>query len=343
MNKNLYSFDPQNLYAVLKDSWQQAENAWKPIDLSGIDKDKINNIIVTGLGGSAISGDVLRNFLGSEMKKPLSVNRTYNLPPYADKNTLVIASSYSGNTEETISAFKSAIERGCVIIALTTGGEIEKLALENKIPVVKLQKGFQPRYALYNSFFTLLRVMQELNLAGPQDIVVLKIIQSLKKLGDEWSTEEGEACKFAGSLKGYTPVIYSVTDLNDSAGKRLKGQLNENSKVHAWMAEYPEMNHNEIVGWETVKGSGVKYKAVTIWDDEIFARIKKRIEIINNLLDGEKIDILKIQGKGDTFKERLLEILYFCDWVSYYLALLNEEDPAEIDFIHHLKNRMAED
>ena len=342
MNKTLYSFDTQNLYTVLKDSWQQVENAWKQINLPGIDIDKIDNIIVTGLGGSAISGDVLKNFLSRELKKSITVNRTYHIPPYAGRNTLVIASSYSGNTEETISAFKSGMEKGCRIIALTTGGEIEKLALENTIPVVKLQEGFQPRYALYNSFFTLLRVMQDLKFIDSQNEVVLKIIQSLKKFSEEWGSENGEAFRFADSLKSYIPVIYSVTDLNDSAGKRLKGQLNENSKVHAWMAEYPEMNHNEIVGWENVKGSGLKYKAVTILDDDIFSRIKKRIEIINNLLDGEKIDILKIQGKGDTFKERLIEILYFCDWVSYYLALLNEEDPAEIDFIHHLKNKMAE-
>ena len=343
MNKTLYSHDTKNLHAVIKDSWQQAENAWKSIDLSGIDTDNIDNIIVTGLGGSAISGDVLRNFLSSELKKPLIVNRTYNLPLFAGRNTLVIVSSYSGNTEETISAFKSAIERGCPAIALTTGGEIGRLANENRIPVVKLQEGFQPRYALYNSFFTLLRVIQELKLVPSQDAEAEKIIKLLKTLGEEWGSEEGDAFKTADSLKGYIPVIYSVTDLNDSAGKRFKGQLNENSKVHAWTAEYPEMNHNEIVGWERVQRSGLKYKALTLLDNEISSRIKKRIEIINKLLIGENIDILSIQGRSGTFKERLIEIIYFCDWVSYYLALLNEEDPGEIDFIHHLKNKMAED
>lgn len=342
MNKTLYSYDTKNLHDVLKDSWRQVEDAWRTIDLSGIDTDKIDNIIVTGLGGSAISGDVLRNFINSELKKPLIVNRTYNLPLYAGKNTLVIASSYSGNTEETISAFKSAIDRGCQAIALTTGGEIGRLARENNIPVVNLQDGFQPRYALYNSFFTLLRVMQELKLVVSQDVYVKKIVQLLKTSGEEWGSEKGDAYKTADSLKGYIPVIYSVTDLNDSAGKRFKGQLNENSKIHAWMAEYPEMNHNEIVGWESVKASGLKYKAVTLIDDEISLRIKKRIEIINKLLVGENIDILSIQGKSGTFKERLIEIIYFCDWVSYFLALLNEEDPAEIGFIYHLKNKMAE-
>ncbi len=343
MNKSLFSHDTKNLHKVITESWQQAENAWRNISLPVIDKDNIDHIIITGLGGSAISGDILRNFLNGELKKPVIVNRSYLLPSYAGANTLVIASSYSGNTEETISAFKSAVEKGCIVIALTTGGEIERLAVENKTTVIKLKPGFQPRYALYNSFFTLLRVIQELNLIESQDIVVKKIIQSLKKQGDELGIEDGDACKFAASLKGYIPVIYSVTDLNDSAGKRFKGQLNENSKIHAWMGEYPEMNHNEITGWESVKDSGLKYKIVTIWDDDIFLRIKKRIEIINKLLSGEKIDILKIQGKGETFKERLLDAVYFCDWVSYYLALLNEEDPGEIDFIHHLKNRMAED
>ncbi len=343
MSKTLYSVDSKNLHAVIKNSWQQAENAWKAIDLSGIDTDSIDNIIVTGLGGSAISGDVLRNFLNSELKKPLAVNRTYNLPLYAGKKTLVIVSSYSGNTEETISAFKTAIERGCPAIAITTGGEIERLASENRIPVVKLQHGFQPRYALYNSFFTLLRVMQDLQFVGSQDEAASGIIELLKKSGEVWGTESGEAYNTAVSMKGFIPVLYSVTDLNDSAGKRFKGQLNENSKVHAWMAEYPEMNHNEIVGWESVNGSGLKYKAITLIDDEICLRIKKRIEIINKLLVGENIDILSIQGKSNTFKERLIEVIYFCDWVSYYLALLNEEDPGEIDFIHHLKNKMAED
>ena len=162
MHNTLFNFDTKKLYKILADSWEQAENAWKPIHLKGFDCGKINKIIITGLGGSAISGDILKNFLHNELDKPVIINRTYSIPAYADRNTLVVASSYSGNTEETISAFKSALEKGCSVIALTTGGEIEKLAVENNIHVVKLQKGFQPRYALYNSFFTLLRVMQDI-------------------------------------------------------------------------------------------------------------------------------------------------------------------------------------
>jgi glucose/mannose-6-phosphate isomerase len=137
-------------------------------------------------------------------------------------------------------------------------------------------------------------------------------------------------------------VIYSIADFNDSVGKRFKCELNENSKGLAFAAEYPEMNYNEIVGWETVKESGIKYKIITIMDDDVSGRIKKRIEIVNDLLSKEGVDILSIKSASLTFKERLIEAVYFCDWVSYYLALLNKKDPGEIDFIHTLKKRMED-
>jgi glucose/mannose-6-phosphate isomerase len=342
MNNSLYSYDTEKLNNVLKLSWQQIEYAWKKIDLSSLNTGKINNIIITGLGGSAICGDILKNFLRNELDRPIEINRTYDLPIYAGKNTLVIVSSYSGNTEETIAALKSAIEKKCLIVVMTTGGEAENLARENNKCIVKLQKGFQPRFALYSSFFTLLRIMQDLNIIGSQDSVVVNIIDLLKRLSNNLESESGEAFKFAVSIKEYIPVIYSVTGFNDSAGKRFKCELNENSKVHAWVNEYPELNHNEIVGWETIKESGVKYINIIISDDEISPRIKKRIEIMNELLGKEGIDILNIKGNSITFKERLFEVIYFCDWVSYYLALLNKKDPGEIDFIHTLKKRMEE-
>ena len=338
----LYSYDSDNLHNVLKLSWQQIENAWKSIDLAALHNKKIDNIIITGLGGSAICGDILKNFLCNELSIPLAVNRTYDLPLYAGENTLVVASSYSGNTEETIAALKSAIKKKCLIVAMTTGGEVERLARENKICIAKLREGYQPRYALYNSFFTLLRIMQELNIIDSQDSIVANIIDLLKNLSNEWGQETGAAFEFAAAIKDCIPVIYSATDLNDSAGKRFKAQLNENSKVHAWAGEYPEMNHNEIVGWESVKESGLKYKAITIMDNDISPRINKRIAIVNDLFSKEGIDILSIKGNSISFKERLIEVIYFCDWVSYYLALLNKKDPGEIDFIHALKKRMEE-
>lgn len=343
MYNDIYSYDIKNLRSVITGSPDQARNGWRPVNPGGLDISDINSIVITGLGGSAISGDVLRNFLQGELKVPLIVNRTYQMPSFAGRNTLVIASSYSGNTEETISALKDAVSRGCRIVAITTGGEVERIASENGIPVVKLQSGFQPRYALYNSFFTLLRVMQDAGFISSQEQTVGSIISSLERLAIEWGSETGEAYRFAEQLAGYVPVIYSVTDMNDSAGRRFKGQLNENSKVHAWNAEYPEMNHNEIVGWESFRQSGVNYKIVMLYDDEFHPRVKKRIDVIKELLGGENVVILTFKGSAPSFRERLIETHYFCDWVSYYLALLNQKDPGEIDFIHYLKKRMSED
>lgn len=342
MLTELLGFDKKNLFTVIKDSWQQGENGWSSGFSLKTDASGITGIIITGLGGSAISGDLLKNFLGPELKKSLIVNRTYTLPEFADENTLVIASSYSGNTEETISALKAAIEKKCRIIVLTTGGEAGRIADERGIDRIPLQGGFQPRYALYNSFFTLLRVMQKLGLTTFSDSDAAKLITMLRDLGDEWSSESGRAFRLAMDLKGSTPVIYSSADFNESVGRRFKGQLNENSKMHAWAAEYPEMNHNEIVGWETFKAQGVNYKIVNLYDEDMHPRVKRRFEIINNLLENEKIDIIRFDGTRSTFRERLIESVYLCDWVSYYLALLNEKDPGEIDFIHHLKNKMAE-
>lgn len=342
MLTELRSFDPEDLFSVLKDSWKQCENGWNSSFSLKIDAADFSNIIITGLGGSAIGGDLMKNFLQPELKKPFFVNRTYTLPEFADEHTLVIASSYSGNTEETISALNAAIAKKCKIIVLTTGGEAGRIAAENGIDAVPLQKGFQPRYALYNSFFTLLRVMQKLGFTSFNEGDAGDLISMLKNLGDEWSAESGRAFRTALELKGFTPVIYSATDFNESVGRRFKGQLNENSKLHAWHAEYPEMNHNEIVGWETFKAQGGNYKIVNLYDEDMHPRIKRRFEIINNLLIKEKIGIITIDGEKGSFRERLIEVVYLCDWISYFLALLNEKDPAEIDFIHHLKDKMAE-
>lgn len=342
MKSRIESYDKNMLFGVIRDSWKQAESAWKKIDTSGIDTGLIRNIIITGLGGSAISGDLLANYLRDELKLSLNVNRTYSMPRFADEHTLVVASSYSGNTEETISAVNDALIKKCAVICVTTGGQLADFALKNNLLRVGLQEGFQPRYALYNSFFTILRLFQELGFVPPQDAVVLEIIGMLKSMGGELSAASNRALDLAQGLHGRTPVIYSVSGLNDSAGRRFKGQLNENSKMHAWAAEYPEMNHNEIVGWETWVNSRDNYCAVNIIEPSMHRRVAARIEIINNLLKEHKVDIFKIEGISGSFKTRLLECIYFCDWVSYYLAILNEKDPGEIDFIHYLKNKMAE-
>jgi glucose/mannose-6-phosphate isomerase len=216
-------YDPQNQFEVLKNSYKQIEfaisNSYPKFDFN---IGEINNIVISGLGGSAIAGDLIKNFLKDELKIPVLVNRNYHLPKFADKKTLIICSSYSGNTEETLSVCNEAIKRNCKIICISTGGELEKLATLNNIPIISLQKGFQPRFALGLSFSTLLILFSKLNLIPNQDEVIEQIISLWNKRATEFSSEGNFASEIAKSLIGFIPIIYSVSDFNNSVGMRFK-------------------------------------------------------------------------------------------------------------------------
>lgn len=334
-------YDPQNQFDVLINSYKQIEFAWKnDFKINGITSDEISNVVISGLGGSAISADLIKNYLAEEIALPIVVNRNYNLPKFAGKNTLFIASSYSGNTEETISSLKQAIEIGCKIVCVTTGGEVESITKNNNIPCVKVQTGFQPRYSLGLSFFSLLKVFQELKLIADQSSIVEKIIELWKQKGIEYSQEENFAFNFAESLVGFIPVIYTVADSTNAVGYRFKCQLNENSKLHAFHGEIPEMNHNEIIGWESYQEKQFHSKIVNIFDDTYHPQIKKRFEILNDIFSKSGVESVSLKSNENLLKVRLLDLIYLGDWISYYTGVLRGFDPSEIDNIYELKDRL---
>ncbi len=336
-------YDPENQFEVLKNSYQQIEYAKNnQYDLAGIDTSKIKNIIVSGLGGSAISGDLMVNFLQNEITLPMQVNRNYSLPNYANESTLLLASSYSGNTEETISVLNEALKRKCQIICLTTGGTVKEIADREKLPTVILQKGFQPRYSLGLSFFSLLKVLQTLRLVTTSQEIIDKTILLWKKRGEEFSTENNYSFQAAEKLVGFLPVIYSTADLTSSVGNRFKCQINENSKMHAFHNAFPELNHNEIIGWETYDERVAKLKAVFIEEVTTHVQIKKRFAITSELLTKAGVEIISLSSAEASFQERLLDLIYLADWISYFLAIQRGKDPSEIEYIHLLKKRLAE-
>lgn len=336
-------YDPENQFEVLKNSYQQIEYAKNnKYDLAGIDISKIKNLIVSGLGGSAISGDLMQNFLQNEIALPFQVNRNYSLPNYVDESTLLLASSYSGNTEETISVLNEALKRKCQIICLTTGGTIKEIADREKLPIVILQKGFQPRYSLGLSFFSLLKVLQALRLVTTSQEIIDKTILLWKKRGEEFSAENSYSFQVAEKLVGFLPVIYSTADLTSSVGNRFKCQINENSKMHAFHNAFPELNHNEIIGWETYDERVAKLKAVFIEEATTHPQIKKRFAITSELLTKAGVEIISLSSAEASFQERLLDLIYLTDWISYYLAIQRGKDPSEIDYIYLLKKRLAE-
>jgi glucose/mannose-6-phosphate isomerase len=342
--KNLVSqYDPENQFDVLVNTYKQIEFAWSNnFDVSIFKNKKFNSITVTGLGGSAISGDLMQNFLQNELDIPYFVNRNYSLPAYINSDSLLIASSYSGNTEETLEVLNQAIEKKCNIICVTTGGKMFEIAVKNNIPIVTMQKGFQPRYSLGLSFFSLLKILQEIGIIQDQTGTVHKITKLVKEMGSLYSNVENIAFTLAQRMIGFVPIIYSVNDVTNAIGNRFKCQLNENSKIHAFCNNYPELNHNEIVGWETVVNSNFNSIVLSIEDLSYHPQIKKRFSISNNLIKEKNVEIITLESKYETFKERVFDLIYLTDWISYYLAILRGKDPSEIDNIHLLKQKLVE-
>lgn len=334
-------YDPQNQFNVLVESWKQIEYAWdNKMDIGTFKTKKFKNIVVSGLGGSAISADILHNFLKDELNIPMYVNRYYNLPGFADKNTLLIISSYSGDTEETISSLKEGMSKKYNIICVSTGGKIEEIALENNIPLVKMKSGFQPRYALGLSFFTLLKILAVLKIISDQEETVKKIKDLWHIKGAEYSKENNIAYECAEQMIGFIPVIYSAIETS-AAGYRFKCQFNENAKMHAFQNVIPELNHNEIIGWESFSEKQFNAKVVNILDESYHPKIKKRFEITTELASKKGVDYLNIESDEDEFKVRLLDLIYLFDWITYYTAVLRGYDPSEIDYIHTLKERLS--
>ncbi len=337
------NYDPQNQFAVLKNSYEQIIYASQnKYDLSKISTGKIKNIVLTGLGGSAISGDVFANMFGRKLPVPFFVNRNYTLPAFVNESTLVIASSYSGNTEETLSAVEEAHQRNAQIVCITTGGQLGKIASQNDLSLVFLQKGFQPRFAFWLSIFTLIKIFEMLNLIGEQKNLINDAIELLKRNGESFSQDENNfTLNVAKLLIGFIPVIYSADSYTSGVGLRLKGQFNENSKVHAFHNVIPEMNHNEIIGWETYEESKFPVKVFYISDLEYHQRIKLRFDIVSKILKKHNIEIITLQSIEKDFGLRILDLIYTGDWISYYLAVLRKQDPSSIKNINYLKEELA--
>ena len=332
-------YDTQNQFEVLKNSYKQVINAWNnKIDLSNLKKNKYSTIVYCGLGGSSISGDLLVDYLSGELSIPFIVVRGYDLPAGVNKDTLIIISSYSGNTEETISCFNQALKKNCKIVAITSGGKVEQEVIKYKIPLIKIESGFQPRYALYLGFFSLLKLMQEIGFVN-EDQLVKKIIDLLSKRGEELSKENSRAVYIAEQLIGFIPVIYSAGFLS-SAAYRFKCQINENSKLHAFHHILPEMNHNEIIGYESYKEKQLNAKVIYLLDKDYLPQLLKRFNILKELLSNQKLDILSLESSENDKKVRIMDLIFLCDWISFYAAVLRGYDPSEIDFILEMKKRL---
>ena len=312
-----------------------AEKAPKP------DIGRIDNMVISGLGGSAIGGDVVRSYLADSVDFPIIVNRHYTLPKFVGPNTLFIASSYSGNTEETLSAYKCAVEANAKILAITSGGTLAKLAEENNVPTLKIPGGLQPRAALGYSFFGLLSWLSRLGIIPNQDESISAAASVIKNVIEETRqsvpTSSNPAKQLAISMLDRYIYIYASQDYFDVVALRWRGQINENSKVPASSNVVPELCHNEIVGW--VESGRILGRSIVIYlrDKEDHPRIGLRFDTIKPLLEERGAEIHQIYSQGENRLARIFSLIIMGDIVSVYLALRQEVDPTPVEPIEKLK------
>ena len=322
------TLDSQNMLQVLKDFPKQCREALslpKGISVS----DDINNIVVIGMGGSAIAGDLLKAFLLSSGKVPVHVIRDYKVPSFVDKNSLVFAVSYSGNTEETLSALKHAQSKNAKIIGITSGG---RLAAECS-KLITIPAGLQPRAALGYLFFPMLGVLHNSGIIRVRNEELNELVSVLNKVDNFNNLGESIAKK----IKDKTPIIYSSEALGPVA-MRWKTQINENAKMPAFYNVFSEMNHNEIAGY---RGMGNNFAAVLIRDKHDNDRVKKRMDICKQLME-QRINVIEAETQGNGLLARMFSSIYIGDFVSYYLAMWNRVDPSPVEIIEGMKKKLAE-
>jgi glucose/mannose-6-phosphate isomerase len=323
----------------VEDAVRIATKAALALDTSGI-----TTIVLTGMGGSAIGGDLVRAYLSGELKVPFTVNRSYTLPAFVDKNTLVIVSSYSGDTEETLSSYRDAIRRKARVLCITTGGEVERLARKHKHACIKVPPGLQPRAALGYSFFPLLITLARFGFIRSQQRDVKETISGLKfrsQIYRDPGSLGNTPLKVASRLHGRLPIFYSAAEHLDAVNVRWRGQISENAKQLAFGNVLPEMNHNEIVGWKVSRGLMKKMTVVFLQDRGTHPRVQLREEITRRIVKSFASDVLEVQSEGRSLLARIISLVYIGDWVSYYLAILNKQNPTPVEVIDYLKNKLA--
>lgn len=343
----MYSTDKSGFKQFLANFYKQIKESEKILKKSRITihPEKVRNILYLGMGGSAIAGNLLYDILFDELKVPLDVVRGYSSPSYCNKNTLVIVSSYSGNTEETLSAAESALAGKPQFLAVTSGGKLQELANSKKWSLIKIPQGFPPRQALGYLFFPLYHVLGQSNLIQNyrKDLNKLaKLVGNIATRNDE--TAAGThvlAQELAKMIKTKIPIIYSSAPHLQTVSRRWQNQIQENSKSMAFANVLPEMNHNEIVGYEQDLILTDKFIVIFLKEENPQSRIEKRIELTEKLIRNREIEIVEIFALGKTRLERAFSLIILGDWVSYYLALYYKKDPIMIKNIDFLKSELA--
>ena len=339
--------DVSNMAKTLHEFPTQITNALDTVDTIQLPSlYNIKHIIVTGVGGSAIVGDILQYYLRKKLSIPVFINRSGDLPKWANKYTLVFTISYSGNTEETIQSFKDALQKHCMIIAITSGGKLKEYCENRGITTLTLPTGFEPRAALGYLFFYLFRSLQNLKIIQHKVHDELdETIHLIQELSHEYhvnvSVSENTAKKLAKTLNGYSPQLYGWSIFTPVV-KRWSNQFNENSKLISRYDELTECNHNDIVGWAENPTVAKTFAVLVIRDTKIETlQIKTRFAFMKKLYEANAGKYIEITSQGKSTLAKMISSIYLGDFTSYYLALLKDTDPTPIFIINALKQELS--
>jgi glucose/mannose-6-phosphate isomerase len=306
------------------------------------DFDTPAGLVVAGMGGSAIGGALARAALGDHASRPIFVTRAYGLPTWTTPETMVLCASYSGKTEETLACYESAGALGAKRTVVTTGGRLAEMARADGVPVIPLPAGFQPRAAVAYMVVASLEVAALCG-AGPRLTPEIDVAAShAEELVAEWgpdASEDSLAKEVARGLFGTIPVIAGA-GLTSPIAYRWKTQINENAKLPAFFGELPELDHNELVGWQGAPDVG-RFSAVFLDDSDAHPRVKQRMELTERMIAGSATASFRLETRGQTAIDRVISLVLLGDLVSIYLAALRGVDPGPVTALDELKSSLA--
>ncbi|MGB9958934.1 MAG: bifunctional phosphoglucose/phosphomannose isomerase [Candidatus Bathyarchaeales archaeon] len=344
--KEIKRIDKSNMLSFCVEAAKHYENAFKiakTVNVSCPLEPKA--IIVAGMGGSAIGGELLKDWARDTLKVPLELCRDYALPAYADENTLAFIVSYSGETEETLSVFLEALKRKCMITCISSGGSLIEFAEKMSIPYLRVPHGFPPRAALPYLFIPTLVFVEKLGLVSKVEREIPEAIKVLRQVCEENAPQtplkENFSKMLASNINGTVPVVYGF-GVYRSVAQRFKQQFNENSKVPSKWEFFPELNHNEVVGWEKPEKLSKHFSAIFLRDKSEPEEIQSRIEATKELMLDKIAGVYEVWSRGEGRLAKMLSTTLIGDFASVYLALLREIDPTPVETINLLKRKIAE-
>ncbi len=296
----------------------------------------INSIVVCGMGGSGIGGKIVAEWIKDSLKVPYLCHNSYGLPEFCDENTLVIISSYSGNTEETLSAMEAALSKQCQIACITSGGKVQSWSEKYGIPYVKVNGGLPPRSQFGQSTVQLSRLLNAFKIVD--DSIFSSLDLAAQKLSANQSEIETTAAGIANQINQTIPAVYIGSDY-EGVAVRWRQQIGENAKMICFHHQFPEMNHNDLVGWE---GGDSKFSAILLRNEDDAERVKVRMDICKEIFKEKNATVVEVDSWGESRLEKSLYLIHLGDWVSLLLAEMNNVDPVDIKNIDFLKNKLAE-